>query len=201
MVLAAMGTMRLLGCITVILAMSACGGGVAAPLGSSTGTVDAGGVTGGGPGGGGFSGGLDTLALRGGVLATFRVGTEQFRGWFPDGYNADRLVEASAGIGAPITTICTDVVPGSGRGAHNDPWRWSVAPTDVLTQFNAPACALCNNPFRTPTQVENNVVSGTLNCKHAPAAESALTLPPGPITPTRYGAFMQVALVSVQDFR
>ena len=180
---------RIAASVVIALTVSACGGGSSGPLGPSTGSFDA--------SGGGVLGDADNVALQGGVLATFLVGGEQFSGWFVDGINADLLVDAFSGAGAPISTICTQVLPGSGRGAHNDPWQWSVSPRDFLTVFNAQSCTspVCFSPYRSPSQIENSLVGDTFSCKPAPSQETGLT------PPATYAAFMQVALIDVQDFR
>ena len=174
------------------LLLVACGGG------AGTKDPDAG-TTGGTPGsGGGSTPGqpagvtmppFDASVLTGGVLATFQVGPDQFRGWFTRQEATDRLVAAFAGTGAPILSICTRIRVGPGAQAHNAPWSWSVD-TLLPPDFDG-NCPTCQPDWPTPPIVEAGMTSGNpFNC-----------LIPGSAVGMESRASMECMLIDVVDRR
>ena len=193
----ATGSMQLVLLAALTITVAACGGGTSGPLGPSTGTFETNGTIPGGDGGGQFHD-VDPLSLQGGVLGTFVAGSEQFRIWIRDSIVAQQLMDAHAGTGPAITSICTIVVPGSGHGAHNEPWQWSV-PNWAFPDFSG-FCPGCAAGWSLPSIIDNNIRAGAqYNCKPALGKPNELSLPPP--GPTHYRAFLQVSLVNAQDFR
>jgi hypothetical protein len=175
--------------LTVVLV--ACGGG--------QGADDPKGDTGVDPGGGGDPGAgdpmgvvmppFDATTLTGGVLATFQVGPDQFRGWFTRQEATDRLVASFTGTAAPVTSICTRIRLGPGEQGHNAPWSWSV---DTLLPPDLDGnCAACASSWPTPPIVEAGMSSSMpFNC--------TIT---GPVGGMESRAFMQCTLIDVIDRR
>ncbi len=186
------------GCVALLLTLllAACGGGSGADAPSESTTSDGGGL-GSGSGGGGAGGGggmvlppIDASTLSGGVLATFAAGTEKFRGWFTRAENTQRLVDAFAGTGAPVTSVCARLRLGAGAQNHNAPWTWSV---DTLLPSNLDGiCLGCANTRPMPSAAEAAVGTVTwLNC----------TFTAGNSVGLESRAFMQVTLIDVVDRR
>ncbi|NIP59053.1 MAG: hypothetical protein GWM92_08530 [Gemmatimonadetes bacterium] len=67
--------------------------------------------------------------LEGGVLATFDVLDEVFRVWTDDGEAIDQLFALRSGT-SPATIPTGRLLPGPGRGDHNEPWSWHLDPDD-----------------------------------------------------------------------
>jgi len=127
-------------------------------------------------------------ALAGGVLATFTVGAEQFKAWVTEPGTATALAAAWGGSGPAVTSVCAYVDPGSGQGAHNAPWSWSIAPARGINFTGL--CIGCALAWTTPTQVEVGMTNGPpYNCNDVNAGATwGMTR-------------MQVALVGLQDYR
>jgi hypothetical protein len=70
-----------------------------------------------------------TFGLRGGVLATFAVGTEQFRVFVTNAAAVQALLalDRDGGAGFPNGRIRT----GAGAGNHNAPYTWSLDPEEI----------------------------------------------------------------------
>ena len=66
---------------------------------------------------------FDATVLSGGVLATFQVGPDQFRGWFTRQEATDRLVASFQGTAAPISSICTRIRVGPGPPGRKEHLR------------------------------------------------------------------------------
>ena len=194
---------RLVAPVSIVAALAlvlvACGGGGDA-AGGSTGVVDASGGIGGGGGGtggagGGTGGGGGAAGLQGGVLATFTAGGAQFKAWVTHPVVAQQLVDAASGAGPAINNICADVVPGSGAGAHNAPWNWSVS-ISLPPGFTG-ICLGCAFNWNTPAAVEAGIQAGPpYNCDMTIGAP-----PPVGGTAPRAMMAMPVVLNGVQDLR
>ena len=193
-----MDTMRrmspyVLTALVLVSVLAACGGGAGTVAPSVTTSVD----TGGGSNGGGGSGDpgmvlppFDASSLSGGVLATFAVGTEKFRGWFTRPENTQLLVDAFNGSGAPITSICMRLRTDAGVNGYNAPWTWHVD-TLLPTSFNT-ACPSCASSRNLPSAVEAAVgTPGWLNCRFTS----------GNAVGMEARASMQVTLLDVVDRR
>ena len=177
----------------LVLLLVACGGGAG---GDDKGTTTNGGDESGGndDGGGGDTGMVlppfDASVLSGGVLATFAVGQEKFRGWFTRVENTQRLVDAFAGRAAPVTSICMRLRRGSGEQQHNAPWTWYVdtlLPSDL--DGNCPTCA---SSWPTPSAAETGINGPSrFNC----------VIQSGNAVGMESRAFMQVTLIDVIDRR
>lgn len=89
--------------------------------------------------------------LKGGLLATFAVGTEQFKVWVTNPTTIDRLFALRAGGGGGSIPN-GKIRRGSGRGAHNAPFSWHLDPDD--TDIVDVAIELCDGR---PSYVEQNV--------------------------------------------
>ncbi len=69
-------------------------------------------------------------ALRGGVLATFRVSGEDFRVWVTNEETIQQIFDLRDGrssAGIPNGALHE----GQGRADHNAPWTWHLDPTDI----------------------------------------------------------------------
>ncbi len=172
------------------LLLVACGGGPGAenPTGS---TNASGGLDSGGAGNAGMVlPPFDATQLNGGVLATFAVGSEKFRGWFTRAENTQRLVDAFAGTGAPVNSICMRLRQGAGAAQHNAPWTWSVD-TLLPSDFDG-NCPTCAGTWPLPS-----VAEGAIN---GPSRWNC-TFQSGNATGVESRAFMQVTLLDVIDRR
>lgn len=187
--------MALLAVVLLAFALAACGGGGGGNAPSASGSFDTG-VGGGDAGAGsGGDGGMvlppfDASTLTGGVLATFAVGEERFRGWFTRAEDTQRLVDAFRGTGAPINSLCMRLRVGAPVNGHNAPWSWHVD-TLLPTDFDR-ACQPCAAARDRPSVVEAAVgTPGWLNC----------TFTVGNAVGIEARAAMQVSLVDVVDRR
>ena len=89
--------------------------------------------------------------LSGGVLATFAVGTDQFKVWITDAAAINRVLALSRGEpGGQIPN--GRILRGTGQGAHNAPFSWHLDPADI--QVVDVAIELCDG---TPRFVEQNL--------------------------------------------
>jgi hypothetical protein len=68
--------------------------------------------------------------LAGGIVATFRVSSEEFRIWVTAPSTIDQLLALEVGQGH-ATIPGGRVVRGAGQADHNAPWSWHVDPEDV----------------------------------------------------------------------
>ncbi len=185
-------TLRGLGALLLLL-LVACGGGAGKKAPDPGQDVGSGG-SGGGGGGGGDTGMVlppfDATQLSGGVLATFAVGQEKFRGWFTRSENTQRLVDAFTGAGAPVTTVCIRLRQGAGAAQHNAPWTWSV---DTLLPSNFDGfCPTCASSWPTPSTAQAGMnAASPYNC----------VIQSGNAVGMEARAFMQVTLLDVVDRR
>lgn len=75
------------------------------------------------------------LGLEGGVLATFRVGTEQFKVWAVDSAAVASLLALESGTS--LANIPNGAIrQGSGLASHNAPWSWHLDPQDIQMAEN-----------------------------------------------------------------
>ena len=89
--------------------------------------------------------------LRGGVLATFAVGTEQFKIWITNPATISRvLILRAGGSGGSIPN--GRIHRGSGQAQHNAPYSWHLDPTDI--EIVDLAIEVCDGR---PSYVEANV--------------------------------------------
>lgn len=93
----------------------------------------------------------DPSQLKGGVLATFAVGNEQFKVWVTNGSAIARLEALSRGAGGGSIPNAR-VRRGPGRGAHNAPYSWHMDPTDI--EIVDATIELCDG---NPKYVDENV--------------------------------------------
>ena len=89
--------------------------------------------------------------LRGGVLATFAVGSEQFKVWMTDPASIDRVLALRAG-GSGGSIPNGRIRRGSGQGHHNAPFSWHLDPADI--EIVDLAIEVCDGR---PSHVEANV--------------------------------------------
>jgi hypothetical protein len=69
--------------------------------------------------------------LAGGIVATFRDNSEEFRIWVTAPSTIDQLLALE--VGQSHATIPSGrVVRGAGQADHNAPWSWHVDPEDVV---------------------------------------------------------------------
>lgn len=89
--------------------------------------------------------------LRGGVLATFAVGTEQFKIWITNPTTISRvLILHAGGSGGSIPN--GRIHRGSGQAQHNAPYSWHLDPADI--ELVDLAIEVCDGR---PSYVEANV--------------------------------------------
>ncbi len=178
--------------LVFVVALAACGGGGGKGAPGVSTTIPGGNVgTGGGgtgTGGGGAGGGGTPVGLTGGVLATLTSAGQTFRIWITDPNLAQAFVDAWAGTGTPITTICAYVALDDGEANHNAPWSWSINAGLGINLM--PLCVGCAWAWQTPGQVEAGVQAGPpYNCNDVNAGAT-------------WGMCrMQVALAALDDLR
>jgi len=68
--------------------------------------------------------------LKGGILATFQVGSDQFRIWVTNTTTIDEIVALQRGESQASIPTGT-ILRGSGEGGHNEPWSWHIDPERV----------------------------------------------------------------------
>ena len=68
--------------------------------------------------------------LKGGVLATFAVGTESFRVWIRNPRAIEQILALQRGTGT-ATIPNGRLRTGSGQAAHNAPYTWHLDPDDI----------------------------------------------------------------------
>ena len=178
-----------------LLLVAACGGGAGSDDPAEDTSSGGNTTTNGGGGNGGADQGMvlppfDATTLSGGVLATFAVGQEKFRGWFTRAEDTQRLVGAFAGTAAPVTSICMRLREGAGVQDHNAPWSWSVV--EILPSNMDGFCPACASTRPTPSDAEAAVnTPAWFNC----------VLPVGNSVSIEARAFMVVTLIDVVDRR
>lgn len=89
--------------------------------------------------------------LRGGVLATFAVGTEQFKVWMTNPAAINRVLALHAG-GSGGSIPNGRIRRGSGQAQHNAPYSWHLDPADI--EIVDLAIEVCDGR---PSYVEANV--------------------------------------------
>ena len=177
--------------VSVALVLAACGGGGGGGTPGVTTTIPGGnvGTGGGGAGGGGAPGpGAPPAGLTGGVLATFVSAGQTWKAWITEPTTAQRIVDAWAGTGQPITSICAQTEPNAGASNHNAPWSWSIVAWRGMNFTGL--CVGCAWQWQTPAQAEAGTVGGPpYNCNDVNAGAT-------------WGMVrFQVALAAVDDLR
>lgn len=79
-------------------------------------------------------------SLAGGVLATFAVGSDQFKVWITNPAAIDRVMALSRGEGGGSIPN-GKLVRGPGRASHNAPYSWHLDPVDIqIVEFTIELC-------------------------------------------------------------
>ncbi len=89
--------------------------------------------------------------LEGGLLATFRVGDEQFHVWVTNQFSVHMILRVHGGTSTSFVPNGR-VRSGPGEGGHNAPWSWHLDPEDTgMDHFAMPDCD------GAPSEVERNL--------------------------------------------
>jgi hypothetical protein len=88
--------------------------------------------------------------LRGGVVATFAVGTERFNVWIRNGAAIEQVRAVQRGASA-ATIPNGRLVAGVGQASHNRPYSWHLDPDEI--EMAEAAIELCDG---SPSFVERN---------------------------------------------
>ena len=90
--------------------------------------------------------------LRGGVVATFAVGSEQFKIFVTNTEAIAQLIALRQGAGGLAKIPNGRIHRGAGAGNHNAPYSWHLDPSDI--EITALTIELCDGA---PSYVEANV--------------------------------------------